>query len=1624
MASFGSRSIGDNEPSITYISGLPDPSSLNDSQMVVVFKNLLKKDTTTREKAITELTTLLSTEKGPQYVDTEFHWAWTLIYPKLSIDVSRNVRQQSHKAHGIVFRILGKNSAKYLKDSVSPWLCGMYDTDKLVAAAADHALDLVFPTEEKKKSLYKIFEKTLIDYIYEVIALHTPEALSDERYVSKEEAEAKYLRTVRSCIALLRYLLLNGADCQKYEETYKKIVSSKKLWRHAASPDVLLSKSVLELVIVLVNEHKDWAEPNLKVISHYVIYKGFNEANNAVLIDVLQANIVLARAFPESFNLASSKEGAAYSALLSFVSQGSRRSGKHFWPLVQSLLSSLSSDVSPYSSQSPTGTSEGIAQAYLDGIQKEMVVHLAAGWGSYLTAIKRIVSSDVSPATADAILNSAIEAVARLLILQEGDTLDREILQMTGKKLAELWQENAMTMKDKFSKLLDEIALNKKSRPFFKKYFFTTKVMFDDLSSQAHKDMIMEFMVNYLKFTFNNLAPTDEDFQIYSVSLILSTFEDNIFSYDKDMVDILEKFLKEDLAKYIVSDSAADVINILKQYTIHNKDPSCTSIQQFVELSFNSVVKLSNLDQRSSLFPLILKEYALFRGRTKPIPLASEYLLSVYSSIDSWEITNDWDSILFGISSHGIFVAEDVAFDILKGVSSLQLVSGKNIEKAIWTFGNLLKLDRPYFMKFIETEAGKVLVSQLWKLSEDYPEAEGILGAIEDNAIILPRNDVSLKDNKTLQSLTDGLLSEVERSSVDGIDLSVQRGQRLLDQTQDAASKLQLFEKLLFYPNGQWSTKLASLFESGVAGSLAVSNPLGGALFFLDNLRDETQVNNLKVIPEELIAMSIFSVCLIANNRNLFETLPKSVQLELMTSLGLISEASTDYAFLIEKDQENGIDDNFLSDAIIAFSKDVSAILLDGLKEFTAHDAVAAITNKNPGLQESHSANLISQLWNNTIEHSTKGYYSARVLSFILEYLVERPTITRADAESLFAQMYQTVFDKDHILGAAAVMLGFKRFSLALRAFDKLRNQFASELVSLGNQNVVKSNFKSLVYLNLLLDSPMEELKESEAELFPVQRLQRCLQSLFECMQSEDAYSRDYMPARMEISKLLSKVLPLYPGLPTELWQSAVELLEQDFIAVDENSVGLEYFTLKLFNTLVHMQESHADLSEIWLEKQSDLYAELHDVLFKAKALANQAREMTNVQLLRAVSTTPLNLVEDPEQLYGLLAVPSFEIQRCAYILLHQLIPSQQEERSIELQLQSQKLATDEEEEEEEEEDGQKDEDEQTPGSAFTLPVELVSLLLETPVRGAPACDLTRYLWSWMLIYDHFHRASYDLRRIYINELRECGHLETFLNFISEKIVAGDLQAILDGHRDDFGDLMKSYGSRDEEFALVSEEIDVLMLHLYYLALQHTGSLVKAWYLSVKKRQVTIALEKFTEKYISPTIVNDEMDSVESMLREKRDGLLDEQMKAKIIRPLREVRVYYTIDEQTMEISISYPSLYPLKDIRVEGIKRIGVKEKQWRAWLMASQAIGTSQNGTIVDILELFKRNVSLHFEGAAECAICYSILHQDHTLPTKVCPTCKNKFHNYCLYKWFSSATTSTCPLCRNEFSFRRNI
>lgn len=90
---------------------------------------------------------------------------------------------------------------------IGAWLAGLYDNDRPVAKAAKESLERVFPTEDKLRSLWKVYQVPILDYSSYTILHETVQSLSDERTVSPDDAEAKYARVVGTSISVITNML-------------------------------------------------------------------------------------------------------------------------------------------------------------------------------------------------------------------------------------------------------------------------------------------------------------------------------------------------------------------------------------------------------------------------------------------------------------------------------------------------------------------------------------------------------------------------------------------------------------------------------------------------------------------------------------------------------------------------------------------------------------------------------------------------------------------------------------------------------------------------------------------------------------------------------------------------------------------------------------------------------------------------------------------------------------------------------------------------------------------------------------------------------------------------------------------------------------------------------------------------------------------------------------------------------------------------------------------------------------------------------------------------------------------------------------------------------------------------
>ncbi|KAG0268629.1 hypothetical protein BGZ95_002394 [Linnemannia exigua] len=321
------------------------------------------------------------------------------------------------------------------------------------------------------------------------------------------------------------------------------------------------------------------------------------------------------------------------------------------------------------------------------------------------------------------------------------------------------------------------------------------------------------------------------------------------------------------------------------------------------------------------------------------------------------------------------------------------------------------------------------------------------------------------------------------------------------------------------------------------------------------------------------------------------------------------------------------------------------------------------------------------------------------------------------------------------------------------------------------------------------------------------------------------------------------------------------------------------------------------------------------------------------------------------------------------------------------------------------------------------------------------------YLLAWKLAFAIFENTTYTVKSRLVEQLRTSSTMNEFLPYLFHLLGIHSASSLVNDSSS--SNQTTSSASNDAQvhlfdlsrwditeyqvmgFDLSSPEIGFPLFagHLYYTCLANVPSLVRIWWTECKLRQLSIAVESLTERYFSPLLITRELNSLvkaqqapaqggNAAAAAALSGVTDDlnELQIKTSKATSEVTASFQIDEATMEIVIRLPTNFPLRQVEVEGLQRVGVKEARWRAWLLAVAGVIAAQNGSLIDALSLFRRNVGLHFEGVEDCTICYSIVSlQDRSLPNKTCKTCKHRFHASCLYKWFRTSNSSSCPLCR---------
>ncbi|KAH9381898.1 hypothetical protein HPB48_015382 [Haemaphysalis longicornis] len=288
------------------------------------------------------------------------------------------------------------------------------------------------------------------------------------------------------------------------------------------------------------------------------------------------------------------------------------------------------------------------------------------------------------------------------------------------------------------------------------------------------------------------------------------------------------------------------------------------------------------------------------------------------------------------------------------------------------------------------------------------------------------------------------------------------------------------------------------------------------------------------------------------------------------------------------------------------------------------------------------------------------------------------------------------------------------------------------------------------------------------------------------------------------------------------------------------------------------------------------------------------------------------------------------------------------------------------------------------------------------------------YLLSWLDLLAFFGASPAEARSEYASYLQEEGLLSCLLEHLF-CLMPSNVSLSAKGNTM-FTEPAKL--SPEEDFS--SAKLQHIACQVYLDAICKLPALVRAWWGSQNKR-IMDHVEKFTAHHVTGVISSREIQAVLNADRTLENMTVRGRPNA------REVVATYTIEEVTIELVVRLPANHPLGMLTIESGRRVGVNQSQWRHWLlqlttflthqvrlvmgtMTGRAVLTltltllwkppQQNGSIMDGLAVWKRNVDKRFEGVEECMICFYVLHgATCQLPRLSCRTCKKRFHSACL-------------------------
>lgn len=1535
--------------SFNYFDGIPEPSLLNalaSNDLKLIFKSLLKRDETTKEKALVDLLKAIESFSEHAYLfDNDiFFLCWSQVYPKLLVNESKSIRINSHIVTAKLIKMLNKRIAKFLKDLVPLLLTGVCDTDSSVSRACITHLNDVFDNDSKKvKSLWTVFQECILKIIDELLTKENEETISDERFVGKEDSQLRYNRLITSATYLLITLTkIDKLDSADYEETYHGILTAESLWKLLNLKNLHFLKSyeaALRLQQSLfasgyLTTHKDVLKLSAKKL-----IKSLSQVSSKNALKVAQLTGPILDTLTM---LDDDKEGKFWSydksskeKLRGFLAIASKNAHPGFFNSLYAFYKKTSIhgllDVKQDWFPIWRGALKALDERpFLGRFGAELLGESWSNYRKFISDVDAVEAYEI--AKEDAILTlGSVKQLEKLPLLKEAL---RSFVEPD--RLAVEIQKALVTDEEKESLLLNNLVVMLTVPPVNQEEL--KKIASDMLGSLSG----CQAGITAKDFKIMNIYDFFIKEGVLSLSHEISQFVYDVPTWvDVDTYDKCAKIMI-DYSKSIFMETIDDYVTIIGDFF--------TSALSAEIPGTKLVETLNNLDQDVSMAVL-------------SSPTVRDFVTYYIESYDFED-----EGKLFGSK----IVNE-------KNVSQLY-------QRAVYckAFNRFLGCIASLSTCVLESlfEQSDIMSRYLFSVSPT--ETEVLYRSIEP---YINSNDQITK------KLASAIVDHAKTVPLKEFNsLSLEYATHLI------TSKS---ENLQYFLPSDYQTDFSKNVPF-VDSRLALFSTLGLNAHLIDVSSE--QLDLLKI--DQFVKYGLFLDALMIKAPNFLSP-------ELRTYFTMLAEIAEDLNCLTEGPNEH--------------YDDFTNTLFRGQNlSLPFEQIVTAVTDAT--IVHDENSKLICSLANEP-SSSVLSFYHLRILHKIMQNeidVISLATLTRLFPviETYIVSVIRGRQNGSHSYLLAATMLSaMEKFNDA-DLFTKLRNLLASECVGAREEEFLGRSYKLIILLHNLLK--FWDQKSSASPVAP-QRLNMMLSSFKQWLDSDVAFESEFASVRLALLKLCTLLtqVPSIRQTSAVLSEVSIRLLIDSLAMCQLEETNylfeLRFYCLKLYEQLgtdakalptQSFDEISAALIELCLidwpyERNNQVSSVFYRTLFKVMD-----------------SCKPKRMIEYYAQFFsGFISSDSCNnINRSRLLLgeLKRMVVEKQKDAFIEYEFKKQKELSSREPEYDEDDDQIS-----TVKEEFSLPAELMKKLsMEAPqdyLENENQYSFLKYLWYWDLTFSFFSEASYNLRQLFIDQLKSEDLITAFFDFIADQI---DLQETK-FWTDSGVDTILKYDVSGTGFAPYRDEVYAeckrLLGHSMYCLFVNVGSLTSNWWLNIKDRSLQSKIEKFVSQFISPILIDKELDDVSNKMDKLKSN--DDALTIKINKVTSEVKASYLIDEQKLELSFKLPSNYPLTNVQVVGVSRVGISEQKWKQWIMSAQRVITGMNGSVMDSMELLTKNINLQFSGFEECAICYSILHAvDRKLPTKVCPTCNNKFHGACLYKWFRSSGNNTCPLCRSEIPFKR--